>query len=1557
MKFFANMPLALKIGLLVGLVGLIVVVSVLLREHLLLVLVILAIGGVVAVGALLVYAMIKKRREKRQGDAFGEGLKQIARNNPQAVAADKARKARLDDLAHVFEEGVSKYRGAGKNLYSLPWYLLVGPPGSGKTEAMRHSSIGFPPGLQDPLQGTGGTLSMHWWFTNTAVVLDTAGRLFMSEGAGANDNSEWKEFLKILKRARPKCPVNGMLLAVDVETLLKDNAEQIEKKAGLIARQLDAIQRVLDVRFPVFVLVTKCDRIVGFREFFETMTDPQAAHQMLGWSNPADLDEPFSPDAIEQHLGVVREALVKRRRFLILDPVHTDDPSARRTDQVDSMFAFPDSLQAIGPRLRRFMELIFVAGEWSPKPLFLRGIYFTSSLQEGRSLDEALAKAMGCTLDELPGDAVPRKDKSFFLRDVFTGKVFREKGLVTNAANVSKSQRASRALLLGSGIAFAAVLIGLTFLGGWSLRETVTKPLSSWKSLARVYANVQDPASMTDSKNPVSIVKPGEGGRAYAGFDKIDDEIEEPRAELAIKSFEQMQNPLNPPLVFRPIAFLLGDSNTLSEERMAAHRAVVESSVLIPLVRAARESLAQRETWALASDPNATLTPAEAQRLDGLRKHREEIAVKALAQLVRLDTLAAGEVPVSMKDTKGKGTPLMDVGALITLVELRAPGATIEKPTERKNQIEAIQAVIDETYTKDGVVIKDAWPPATLRASDEASRAELAKSIDLFAESSRKVEGRGEFGAIVDLFVGLAEFQEADKASVRWPSDAGTPDTQRTLDQFDGAMRQWETAGEKIQPAAKRVEGAMARVAKRAIDATFLDEVARAETQRIERDFGTIVNELPEQASGGAGGLLDKLASRAEKEAEKRAEGRAASSVGSGAAGDVKASARAAASGSSKDTLASRLSTNKKGAMDEVAALLKRFKELLNTKESSVLLARAGGDEARIVKRVQAYAMATKELRDAKIESESFKPGDGQSLADAVRRSDESREKAITQITQWDVDANGAAPGLTSKPSLENALTAARAARVGRLLDSYIGNRLQGGGSGWTELARRIPSSAESEAALPKIAVLDPTQVLDERYRPAAAKIIFGDYQAAFDEVNSQSTRLERPLNNAALKGRVGDVRDSLRAYSDAYFKYWSEDVRGAWLSKKFTSWTKYREALDDPSLTNAGEGVAAFLREQVERAFTAIPSAAAGASEAQTLINPKALGDARKRVAEEAEALRVAATRSRMASALNEWRKLPADSGRNALEAMLQTGGNPEDVEQTYFGHVRTPAVPSAPSEFWTSVWLEGVRLLAKEREEAAGTMQEELRRLLGGFPIALDGGNVLTREEVKRASQLVGGAIGRPLDKALVVPVVSQSQIQTLQDVNRSMMTSALPGGAAAERKLQPMRAVAQKLATPSGVSVEFAILNGAPSGRPTGALAVYTFKVANVLVNGTAQSVPGRAGTGWTNVADLTSFPFEASVGLSDVSVQMALSEDEKAPQITFTVAKPWNLLLGMRQKSERAASEADAGRTVWLLPLTGTDAGGKEFVLWVKMREKATPGTLPALDAWPTTRDLP
>jgi type VI protein secretion system component VasK len=311
-----------------------------------------------------------------------------------------------------FETGVREYKARGKDLYKLPWYAIVGEPGSGKTEAVRHSNVGFPPGMQDEFQGVGGTINMNWWFTNHAVLLDTAGRL-MFEEVKPGETSEWKEFLTLLKKNRPNCPINGLLLVIPSDSLIKDSADDIQRKAGKIAQQLDVIQRVLDVRFPVFVIITKCDKVNGFREFFDGVTDPQLQHQMMGWSNPSPLDDPFRPDLVDQHLGQVVQRLRKRRAGLLKDPV-PENTNGRRTDEVDSLYALPHSLSLIAPRLRRYLETIFVAGEWSSKPLFLRGIYFSSSMREGSALDAELAEAIGMPVDELPGCRVDGGLPQFF---------------------------------------------------------------------------------------------------------------------------------------------------------------------------------------------------------------------------------------------------------------------------------------------------------------------------------------------------------------------------------------------------------------------------------------------------------------------------------------------------------------------------------------------------------------------------------------------------------------------------------------------------------------------------------------------------------------------------------------------------------------------------------------------------------------------------------------------------------------------------------------------------------------------------------------------------------------------------------------------------------------------------------------------------------------------------------------------------------------------------------------------------------------------------------------
>jgi type VI protein secretion system component VasK len=487
-------------------------------------------GGTVLVALVLLgYALVLQRLRHRRSSPMAQAILNNSGASPNSIS-QPGRRAALDDLRKKFQVGINKFSAAGKDLYSLPWYIVVGEPGGGKTEAIRHCNVGFPPGLQDYTQGAGGTLNMNWWFTNHAILLDTAGRMLFEE-APPGTTSEWDEFLQLLVKTRSECPVNGMLLVLPADSLITDSADEIEQKATRIAQQLDHIQRALCVRFPVFIVITKCDLINGFREFFDGLTDPQLQHQMLGWSNPQPLDEPFRPVDVDRYLQSIRQRLVSRCQSLLVDPINTDDPTASRLNQVDALYAFPDSFVKIAPRLRRYLEMIFVVGEWSPDPLFLRGIYFTSSMREGSALDADLAEALKVPVESLKGDGRSwERERAYFLRDVFMAKAFRERGLVTRAANTKRLQRRRRALLVGTAI-FAVLTLGLlTWTGTRAMQSGIGDQTDYWLSVGanwhdrRPQWSIVQPANDAAAATAGSTSEPSSGpatGWRYAGFEEL----------------------------------------------------------------------------------------------------------------------------------------------------------------------------------------------------------------------------------------------------------------------------------------------------------------------------------------------------------------------------------------------------------------------------------------------------------------------------------------------------------------------------------------------------------------------------------------------------------------------------------------------------------------------------------------------------------------------------------------------------------------------------------------------------------------------------------------------------------------------------------------------------------------------------------------------------------------------------------------------------------------------------------------------------------------------------
>lgn len=533
----------------------------------------LVLLGIITAG----YYAWKGWTQKQQSQQFGGDISQHSSATPRPLS-DPGQRARLDDMRKKFQSGVEAYKSRGKDLYKLPWYVIVGEPGSGKTEAIRHSNVGFPPGMQDEFQGVGGTINMNWWFTNQAVVLDTAGRL-MFEDVKPGETSEWKEFLNLLKKNRPNCPINGLFLVIPSDSLIKDSAEAIQKKAGKIAQQLDVIQRVLDVRFPVFVVVTKCDKINGFREFFDGLNDPQLQHQMMGWSNPSPLDEPFKPELVDKHLAQVAARLRRRRLGLLRDPV-SENPDGRRTDEVDSLYALPHSLELLSSRLRRYLETIFVAGEWSAKPLFLRGIYFSSSMREGSALDKELADVLQVSVDELPEGKVWERERAYFLRDLFLEKVFREKGLVTRATNTKRMLRGQQIALYGFGFLSLAVFSVVAWFALGNLRSSVKDHGDVWHVVS---------AAGWENKYWKQSIVPLRGDGSFASTISTNTIVVDNKSvslgEFHARLRDLAEKPLKKNLMFPTLA------STYNNNSRKAQRIVFEAGVVRPLIEAARQKM------------------------------------------------------------------------------------------------------------------------------------------------------------------------------------------------------------------------------------------------------------------------------------------------------------------------------------------------------------------------------------------------------------------------------------------------------------------------------------------------------------------------------------------------------------------------------------------------------------------------------------------------------------------------------------------------------------------------------------------------------------------------------------------------------------------------------------------------------------------------------------------------------------------------------------------------------------------------------------------------------
>lgn len=401
--------------------------------------------GVVGMGIaayLIKHILMKKREQKfvsqivEQDEAYLKSLK-----------ADELK--HFTDLQSRFKEAIDALKGShlkklGNPLYVLPWYMVIGESASGKTTAIKSAKLSSPFAEMTQISGLSGTKNCDWWFFEQAVIIDTAGRYAIPVDEG-RDRDEWQKFLNLLAKYRRKEPLNGLVVTVAADRLLQAGAEALEEDGRQIRRRIDELMRVLGSKFPVYVLVTKCDLVQGMTQFCSQLDD-EVLQQAFGAVNH-DLSTDY-PGFVSRALNTIAERLTNLR-LLIFHKLET-----RTLDP--ALLLFPDEFSRLKPGCEAFMRGAFQVNPYQETPM-LRGLFFSSGRQEGSPYSHFL-QALGLIEDR---EVLPGTSKGLFLHDFFARILPKERSLFAPTKRALAWDRLTVNLGLLAWVALGIAICGM----------------------------------------------------------------------------------------------------------------------------------------------------------------------------------------------------------------------------------------------------------------------------------------------------------------------------------------------------------------------------------------------------------------------------------------------------------------------------------------------------------------------------------------------------------------------------------------------------------------------------------------------------------------------------------------------------------------------------------------------------------------------------------------------------------------------------------------------------------------------------------------------------------------------------------------------------------------------------------------------------------------------------------------------------------------------------------------------------------------------------------------
>lgn len=376
-----------------------------------------------------------------------QASKQAERVSPHKRPEVIELREKMNEAVGLLKRSKIGAHGGRAALYTLPWYVMVGPPAAGKTTAIGESGLTMAGGGQSKVRGTAGTRNCDWWFTRDAILLDTAGRFAMQE----DDQDEWHAFLDMLRRFRKRRPIDGVIVAVSIGDLLGKHEDEVTDLASKLRGRLDELTTRLEMVLPIYVLFTKTDLVSGFVEFFSDYTKQKRSQ---AWGATFTLDDARLAEpgkAFEAEFEGLVQAL-HSRLVLRVD-------QEQQSDTRKKILQFPLEFSELKAPLSAFLDSLCSEDPYRDSPL-LRGFYFSSGTQVGMPIEQVLGQMLSSFgLSPPAAKTTPSEARSYFVTDLFGKVIFPDRHVAAHSGSRVRKQQRFQWILVGAAVLLAIAIM------------------------------------------------------------------------------------------------------------------------------------------------------------------------------------------------------------------------------------------------------------------------------------------------------------------------------------------------------------------------------------------------------------------------------------------------------------------------------------------------------------------------------------------------------------------------------------------------------------------------------------------------------------------------------------------------------------------------------------------------------------------------------------------------------------------------------------------------------------------------------------------------------------------------------------------------------------------------------------------------------------------------------------------------------------------------------------------------------------------------------------------